>query len=123
MANPVHMEQLIQNLIGNALKFHGDSPPEITIDARRAVGGWIISVADNGIGLESRYNDQVFDIFKRLHRVTEYEGTGIGLAICKKIVRTRGGHIWYESEPGQGTTFFFSIPDERNVGPVRLEAP
>ena len=112
MANPLHINQLMQNLISNAIKFRGAEPPVVNIAARHAGDEWIISVSDNGIGIEQEFTDRIFVIFQRLHNYTEYPGTGIGLAICKKIVEKFGGHIWVESEPGKGSTFNFTIPDE-----------
>ncbi len=103
------MAQLLQNLIGNAIKFHGQQPPEIHIGAQRENGAWHFSVRDNGIGIESEYNERIFGIFQRLHTRREYEGTGIGLAVCKKIVERHGGRIWMESQSGKGTTFHFTI--------------
>ena len=109
----IQLGQLLQNLIGNALKFCKDRTPVIEISARRdkAEKCWCISVRDNGIGIEPDYLERVFVIFQRLHSREEYPGTGIGLALCKRIVERHQGKIWVESEPGDGTTFSFSIPD------------
>ncbi len=113
------LTQLFQNLIGNALKFHGDAPPRIDLSAeKRADGSWLFGVRDNGIGLKQEYAEQIFSAFKRLHRRTAYEGTGIGLAICRKIVERHGGQIWVESEPGQGAHFQFTLsasPEEHGT--------
>lgn len=108
-----HLQQLFQNLIGNALKYSQKHQPRVQIRAERVDGeaSWIFSVADNGIGIDPRYAEHIFGIFKRLHASSEYSGTGIGLAICRKIVERYGGRIWVESEVGKGATFFFSIPD------------
>jgi PAS domain S-box-containing protein len=102
--------QLFQNLIGNALKFHGPRPPDITIAVDTRQDEWLFSVQDKGIGLEPRQADRIFKIFQRLHSADAYQGTGIGLAICKKIVEKHGGKIWVESQPGAGATFFFTLP-------------
>ena len=106
----VHAQQIFQNLIGNALKYRGKDAPVVHVGARKESAEWIFSVQDNGIGIDPRYHNQVFGLFKRLHSVESYSGTGIGLAICKKIVERYGGRIWVESEEGKGATFFFSIP-------------
>ena len=101
--------QLFQNLIGNGIKFHGDRPPQIDISARRNDSHWEFAVRDNGIGIDREYWEQIFVIFQRLHTRQKYAGTGIGLAICKRIVERHGGRIWLDSQPGQGTTFYFTL--------------
>ena len=108
--DPVLLTQLFQNLVGNALKFAGKETPQIQISARRQSDGWLFSVADNGIGMEAGNLDRIFEIFHRLHSREEYPGTGIGLALCKRIVEIHGGRIWAESEPGKGSVFHFSLP-------------
>lgn len=108
-AHAVHVLQLFQNLIGNAIKYRGSSAPHIAVSARRDGEMWIFSIADNGIGIEPRYARQIFGIFKRLHG-DKYSGTGIGLAICQKIVERYGGKIWVDSEPARGSVFHFSLP-------------
>jgi len=110
VANPIQLTQLFQNLVGNALKFCKDRRPEIRIAADRDGREWVFSVQDNGIGIDPQYQERIFLIFQRLHKREEYEGTGIGLAICKKIVEQQGGRIWVESEPGHGSTFKFTLP-------------
>ncbi|MGH9640233.1 MAG: sensor histidine kinase, partial [Bryobacteraceae bacterium] len=108
----IHMLQLFQNLIGNAIKYRSERPPMIRISCKRE-GAWRqICVQDNGIGIAPEYREQVFGIFKRLHNRSEYPGTGIGLAICQKIVDRYGGRIWVESEPGEGSAFCFTLPGE-----------
>jgi light-regulated signal transduction histidine kinase (bacteriophytochrome) len=110
-ADPVGLGQLFQNLIGNALKFRGDEPPRIHVAAARQDGAWLFSVRDNGIGIAPEYQERIFILFQRLHGRDEYAGTGIGLAICKKIVERHGGRLWVESAAGEGTRFLFTIPD------------
>jgi len=107
------LTQLFQNLINNALKFRGERLSRIHVGVVRKSGGWQFSVADNGIGMESQYFERVFLVFQRLHTRKEYQGTGIGLAICKKVVERHGGRIWVESAPGQGATFCFTIPERK----------
>jgi light-regulated signal transduction histidine kinase (bacteriophytochrome) len=110
------IRQLFQNLVGNALKFRGEQPPNIYIGAKRQEGRWVFSVRDNGIGIDPQYYEKLFQVFQRLHTRKDYPGTGIGLAICKKIVERHGGTIWVESQSGQGATFYFSIPDPATHG-------
>ncbi|HTS64379.1 MAG TPA: PAS domain S-box protein [Candidatus Acidoferrales bacterium] len=108
-----HLQQLFQNLIGNAIKYRSpDRPPEIRVSTVRANGSWSFAVADNGIGIEPEYREAIFGLFKRLHGGLENPGTGIGLAICQRIVERYQGRIWVESEPGQGSTFRFTLPLE-----------
>lgn len=103
--------QVLQNLISNALKFaRPGQAPMIHVGARRAGRDWIFSVRDNGIGFEPEYAERIFVIFQRLHQIGAYPGSGIGLAICKRIVEAHGGRIWAESEMGMGSTFSFTIP-------------
>jgi signal transduction histidine kinase len=107
----IQLTQLLQNLIGNALKFRGVEPPHVRAAAERRDGEWVLSISDNGIGVAPEFADRIFVIFQRLHGPGEYPGTGMGLAIAKKIVERHGGRIWVESEPGRGAAFRFTLPD------------
>jgi light-regulated signal transduction histidine kinase (bacteriophytochrome) len=107
--DPTQLTQLFQNLIGNALKFRGTESPQIHVSAEHYDGGWKFAVSDNGIGIEPQYVERIFLIFQRLHNREKYPGTGMGLALCKRIVEHRRGQIWVESEPGKGSTFYFTI--------------
>jgi light-regulated signal transduction histidine kinase (bacteriophytochrome) len=120
------MMQLLQNLIGNALKFRGERPLLVHIGARAEEARWVFWVRDNGIGIEPQYSERIFQVFQRLHTRRKYPGTGIGLAICKRIIERHGGTIWVESQPGQGSSFCFFIPAGASgnppLAPPRLES-
>jgi signal transduction histidine kinase len=113
MADASQLTQLFQNLIGNAVKFHGEEAPRVEISAQRNGHEWVFAVRDNGIGMEPEYLDRIFRVFQRLHTRAEYPGTGVGLAICRKIVERHGGRIWADSEPGRGSTLYFTLPDQK----------
>jgi signal transduction histidine kinase len=113
MADRLQLAQLFQNLLSNPIKFRGEQPPDIHVGAEYHVGAWRFAVRDNGIGIAPAYHERIFAVFQRLHTRREYPGTGIGLAICKKIVERHGGHTGVESESGKGATFFFTLPAKR----------
>jgi light-regulated signal transduction histidine kinase (bacteriophytochrome) len=110
LADEGQLVQLFQNLIGNAIKFCGAEKPLIQVRGEPDGTAWTFSVRDNGIGIDPQFAERIFVIFQRLHSREEYPGTGIGLALCKKIVERHGGRIWVESQPGQGATFCFTLP-------------
>jgi len=110
MADEGQLVQIFQNLLSNAVKFHREGvAPRVRVTSRRADWMWEISVADNGIGIEAGYFERIFLIFQRLHGREEFPGTGIGLALARRIVERHGGRLWVESEPGQGSTFHFTL--------------
>jgi light-regulated signal transduction histidine kinase (bacteriophytochrome) len=111
----VQFVQVLQNLVGNAIKYRSEAAPRINISAHHEEGAWVFRVEDNGIGFESEYAEKVFDIFGRLHTSEAYPGSGIGLALVKRVVELRGGKVWAESTPGRGSTFFFSVPDRTDA--------
>jgi PAS domain S-box-containing protein len=115
--DPLQLGQVLQNLIGNAIKFRGPNPPHIWVSAERRGPVWQFSVRDDGIGILPEYQDRIFIIFQRLHSREEYPGTGIGLAVCKKVIERHGGRLWVESTgtPGQGSSFYFTVPVERTA--------
>jgi light-regulated signal transduction histidine kinase (bacteriophytochrome) len=115
-ADSMQLALIFQNLIGNALKFRTpDRPPKIQISACQEDGHWQFSVKDNGIGFEQQYEEKIFLIFQRLHGRGQYPGTGIGLAICKRIIERHGGKIWATSTPGEGTIFYFTLPSQEKI--------
>ena len=110
ISDATQLLQLFQNLTGNALKFRSRGKPYVHVGAERRMGEWLFSIRDNGVGFDPKHAQRIFGIFRRLHSRSEYPGTGIGLAICKRIVERHGGRIWAESEPGKGSTFYFTLP-------------
>jgi PAS domain S-box-containing protein len=112
IADSTQLVQVFQNLIINAIKFRSEKAPKIYISAKKEDDQWIFSVADNGIGIDSKHSERIFEVFKRLHKRREYPGTGIGLSICKKIIERHGGHIWVKSESDKGSVFYFTLPGE-----------
>ena len=102
----------MQNLIGNGLKYHGADPPHVHVSAEQNGNEWTIAVRDNGLGIDAKHHEKIFEIFRRLHTQHKYPGTGIGLAVCRRIVLRHGGRIWLESQEGEGSTFYFSIPEQ-----------
>jgi len=112
VADEGQIYQVFQNLLTNAIKFRKEEPPRIVLSAHQGNKEWVISVQDNGIGIDSKNSQKMFKMFQRLHSREEYPGTGIGLAIVKKIVERQGGRIWFESEPMKGSTFYFTIPEQ-----------
>jgi len=110
-ADEGQIEQLLRNLVSNAIKYrHPDRPPVVTIDAETAEDAWVIVVEDNGVGFDPELSGRIFEMFQRLHPRTEHEGSGIGLAVAKRIVERHGGKLWAKSAPGVGSSFYFEIP-------------
>ena len=121
LVDRTEMVQLFQNLIANAIKFRGEAPPHIRISARQEGGIWVLCVADNGIGIEEAHRERIFAMFQRLHDRSRYPGTGIGLAVCRKIVSRLGGKIWVDSKVGSGSVFYFTLPATAEVAPILEE--
>ena len=115
MADPSQLTQVFQNLIANAIKFHGPKTPVIRIDADKKDHEWVFTVSDNGIGIQAENWQDIFVIFRRLHTRAEYEGNGIGLSICKKIIERHGGKIWIEAQAKPGCRFKFTLPSEPSL--------
>ncbi|MBS1191854.1 MAG: domain S-box [Rhodocyclaceae bacterium] len=111
------LAQVLGHLIENGIKYHGDDPPRVQVSATRGAAEWVIAVRDNGIGIPAKQHERIFEVFRRLHTQRTYPGTGIGLALCRRIVRRHGGRIWVESAPGAGSTFFFTLPDGHRATP------
>ena len=120
VVRPEGLSQVVQNLLSNSLKYRRETPPKIHVSTEERANEWVFSVRDNGLGFSPELAEKAFGIFKRLHG-REYPGTGIGLAICKRIVERSGGRMWAESQPGVGSTFYFSIPKSA-VASARLES-
>jgi signal transduction histidine kinase len=109
--SPAQFERLFRNLIGNAIKFRGEQPPAVAVAAESVDGECVVSVSDNGIGVDPTKAERIFDVFQRLHGQEQYAGTGMGLAICKRIVERHGGRIWVDPAPGGGSIFKFALPE------------
>jgi len=109
MADNTQLAQVFQNLIVNGIKFHSEEAPKVHISAEKKSNEWQFSVRDNGIGIDPKYSEKIFEVFKRLHKKEEYPGTGIGLSICKKIIERHSGRIWVESELGKDSIFYFTL--------------
>jgi len=110
LADPVQLTRLFQNLLVNSIRYRNEQQPQIHVSAEPREGAWPFSVKDNGMGIEAQYLEKVFGLFKCMHSRDKYPGSGMGLAICRKIVTLHGGRIWVESEMGKGSTFFFTLP-------------
>ncbi|MDQ1252269.1 MAG: hypothetical protein QG646_1387, partial [Euryarchaeota archaeon] len=124
IADSTQLAQVFQNLIINGIKFNSGARPRIHISSERKAKEWIFSVKDNGIGIDPQYAEKIFEVFKRLHNKEKYPGTGIGLAICKKIIERHGGRIWVESELGKGSIFYFTLPiNPRELSKADLHNP
>jgi light-regulated signal transduction histidine kinase (bacteriophytochrome) len=123
LGDDTQMMQLLQNLISNAIKFRGKEPPRIHIGVGQLDDRWLIFVRDNGIGIDPKFTEKVFVIFQRLHTANQYPGTGIGLAIARKIVERHGGRIWVDSESGKGATFYFTLQPLPPATPEAAPAP
>jgi signal transduction histidine kinase len=117
LADATQLTQVFQNLVGNAIKFHGDAPPRVHVSATLTGDDWVFAVADNGIGIDPQYFERIFVIFQRLHAGDRYPGTGIGLALCQRIVQRHGGRLWVESTPGKGATFHFTMKRQEGLRP------
>lgn len=111
--DPPQLVQLLENLIGNALKYRGAEVPRVHVSAQHAPDHWVLAVRDNGIGIDPRHHERIFEIFRRLHDQQQYPGSGIGLAVCRRVVQRHGGRIWVESEPGHGSVFYFTIAERK----------
>jgi signal transduction histidine kinase len=123
LADPTQLLQLFQNLIGNAIAYRGEAPPRIHVSAERRADQWLFRVQDNGIGIDPKNHRDIFIIFKRLHSDDQYQGTGIGLALCKRIVERHGGQIWVESQLGQGSVFHFTLSAAQSATPDPPASP
>ena len=101
----------LKHEVNHSLKYHGSDPPQVHVSAERDTERWTIAVRDNGIGIDPKHHERIFEIFRRLHTEQQYPGTGIGMAVGRRIVSRHGGYIWVESEPGKGSTFYFTLPE------------